>query len=185
MPKDPRRTETPEARAQRLLDDLNITTVPISVERISRLLGAQLRYSPLDDELSGMAFIKDGTPIIGVNSLHHPHRQRFTIAHEIGHLCLHRDHITNTVHVDKRFPISVRKRDATSAAGTERLEVEANRFAAALLMPSKALDQILAETRIDIEDDEALERCAKRFRVSKATLEFRIRNLSAKQGGKY
>ena len=30
-----------------------------------------------------------GTVMIGVNSLHHLHRQRFTIAHECGHLVLH------------------------------------------------------------------------------------------------
>jgi Zn-dependent peptidase ImmA (M78 family) len=178
--RNPRRhAATPEDHAQRLLDELNITAVPVPVERIPKLLGAQLRYSPLDDELSGMAFVRDGTPIIGVNALHHPHRQRFTIAHEIGHLRLHRDHITNTVHVDKGFPVSMLNRDATSAAGTERLEIEANQFAAALLMPRKVLDQILAETRIDIDDEAAVKNCAKKFRVSKATLEFRIRNLPA------
>jgi Zn-dependent peptidase ImmA (M78 family) len=183
MPKLQQREETPEHRAQKLLDELGITSVPVPVEKIPKLLGAQLRYSPLDDELSGMAFVKDGTPIIGVNALHHPHRQRFTIAHEIGHLCLHRDHITNTVHVDKGFPVSVLKRDATSAAGTERLEIEANQFAAALLMPRKILDQVLAETRIDIDDEAALEDCAKKFKVSRATLEFRIRNLSPEPAG--
>lgn len=177
MQKPRRRVATPEDHAQRLLNELNITAVPVPVEKIPKLLGAQLRYSPLDDELSGMAFVKDGTPIIGVNALHHPNRQRFTIAHEIGHLCLHRDHITNAVHVDKGFPVSVLNRDATSAAGTERLEIEANQFAAALLMPKRVLDQILAETRIDIDDEAALKTCAKKFKVSKATLEFRIRNL--------
>lgn len=178
MPKPHQETETPEASAQKLLDELKITTIPVPVEKIPKMLGAQLRFSPLDDELSGMAFVKDGTPIIGVNALHHPHRQRFTIAHEIAHLRLHREHITNTVHVDKGFPVSVLKRDPTSAAGTERLEIQANQFAAALLMPRKILDQVLAETRIDIEDEAALESCAKKFKVSKATLEYRIRNLS-------
>lgn len=183
MPKQQPRGETPEASAQRLLDELKITTIPVPVERIPKLLGALLRYSPLDDELSGMAFIKDGTPIIGVNALHHPHRRRFTIAHEIAHLRLHRDHITGTVHVDKGFQVSVLKRDATSAAGTERLEIEANQFAAALLMPRRILRQVLAETRTDIEDEAALENCAKKFKVSKATLEYRIRNLAMEAAG--
>jgi Zn-dependent peptidase ImmA (M78 family) len=166
-----------------MLDDLKIATIPVPVEKIPKMLGAQLRYSPLDDELSGMAFVKDGTPIIGVNALHHPNRQRFTIAHEIGHLDLHREHITNTIHVDKGFTVSVLRRDSASAAGTERLEIEANQFAAALLMPRKILDQVLAETRIDIDDVVALENCAKKFKVSKATLEYRIRNLSSDTSG--
>jgi Zn-dependent peptidase ImmA (M78 family) len=174
-----RRVQTPEGQAQELLDQLSITTVPVPVERIPKLLGAELRYSPLDEQLSGFVFIKDGTPIIGVNSLHHPNRQRFTISHEVAHLCMHRRHITNTVHVDKGFPVSMLKRDSKSAAGTERLEIEANRFAAALLIPRRTLDQLLDEARIDIEDESELSAYAKRFRVSKAMLNFRIRNLFA------
>lgn len=175
--------ETPEAQAEKLLDELKITSVPVPVEKIAKLLGAQLRYSPLDDSLSGMAYVKDGTPIIGVNSLHPPNRQRFTIAHEIAHLCMHREYITNTVHVDKTFPMSVLKRDAKSAAGTERLEIQANQFAASLLMPRKALDHVLAETKVDLVDEDALENCAKKFKVSKATLQYRIRNLSSESAG--
>src|SRR6202022_1163955 len=122
----------PAACAKELLAKLNIRTVPIPVDRIAKALGAQLRYSPLDEELSGMIFIKEGIPIIGVNSLHHPHRQRFTIAHEIGHLELHRRFITDQIHVDKKFTVLMR--DPNSATGTDRLEIEANRFAAELLM---------------------------------------------------
>jgi Zn-dependent peptidase ImmA (M78 family) len=183
MAKNQQGGETPEARAQRLLDELNLTTIPVPVERIPKLLGAQLRFSPLDEELDGMAFIKDGIPIIGVNALHHPNRQRFTIAHEIGHLVLHRDHITNTVHVDKGFLAPVLKRDATSAAGTERLEIEANAFAAALLIPRKFLERLLAEKKIDIEGEAALEALAKKFKVSRAMLQWRIRNLSPETVG--
>ena len=170
--------ETPEAEAQKLLNELGITTFPVPLEKIARHLGAQLRFSPLDEELSGMVFVKDGVPIIGINSLHHPNRQRFTIAHEIAHLCLHRDHITNNVHVDKDFPVSVLRRDAMAAEGTERLEIQANQFAAALLMPRKLLAQMMAAAQTDIEDEPPLEEWAKKFKVSKATLEFRIRNLS-------
>ena len=96
-----------------------------------------MRFSPFDDELSGMVYIKEGTPIIGVNSLHHPNRQRFTIAHELGHLELHRPMITSSVHVDKNFPALMR--DPRTATGTERIEIDANRFAAELLMPGARL----------------------------------------------
>lgn len=171
------RRERLEARARKLLDDLGIRSIPIPVDRIARALGAQIRFSPLDEELSGLICIKDGVPIIGVNTLHHPHRQRFTIAHEIAHLQLHRDHITSAVHVDKRFNEAVLKRDADSATGTEWLEIEANFFAAALLMPRHILVQHLTASRIDIDDDGPLEDLSKKFHVSKATLQYRIRNL--------
>jgi Zn-dependent peptidase ImmA (M78 family) len=173
-----------EARARRLLDDLGIRGIPVPVDRIARSLGAQIRFSPLDEELSGLICIKDGVPIIGVNTLHHPNRQRFTIAHEIGHLQLHRDHITSAVHVDKSFPDQVLKRDAASATGTEWLEIEANFFAAALLMPRHILVQHLMASPIDIDDEGPLEDLSKKFHVSKATLQYRIRNLMGETGAK-
>ena len=174
---------SPEGEAQKLLDELGIATTPVPVEKIARQLGAQLRYSPLDEALSGMVYVKDGVPIIGVNALHHPNRQRFTIAHEIAHLRLHIEHIKNAVHVDKEFPVSVLRRDATSTTGTERLEIEANQFAAALLMPKRILSQTMAAAHTDIDVEPPLEDWAKRFKVSKATLEFRIRNLSQERAG--
>ena len=105
---------------------LKITQPPVPVERIARYLGAHVQFSPFDGEISGMIYIKDGIAIIGVNALHPPNRQRFTIGHECGHLVLHRHLITQEVHVDKKF--AVLRRDDTSATGTERVEIEANRF---------------------------------------------------------
>jgi Zn-dependent peptidase ImmA (M78 family) len=175
----PARRHNPERRARELLVRLNIRGVPVPVERIGKALGAVIRYSPLDEELSGMIYVKDGLPIIGVNALHHPNRQRFTIAHEIGHLEMHRDQITDRVHVDKTFPIKVGglQRNAKSALGTEPVEIEANRFAAALLIPESYLDQVLGDQDFDIDDDAPLEDLARKLRVSKQALEFRIRNL--------
>jgi len=144
------------------------------VERIAKALGAQVRFSPFDAELSGMVYIKDGVPIIGVNSLHHSNRQRFTIAHELGHLELHRQMITSNVHVDKKFPALMR--DPKSATGTEQIEIEANQFAAELLMPIALIEQALAGKQFDIDDDGPIEELAKKFRVSKQALEYRIRN---------
>lgn len=166
-----------EARASKLLSSLSVHEIPVPVEKIAKSLGARVRFAPFDEELSGFVFIKDGTPIIGVNSLHHPNRQRFTIAHEIAHLQLHPEHITTEVHVDKRFAEPVLKRDSSSATGEARIEVEANQFAAALLMPADLLNEILQESPIDIEDETSIEEWAKKFVVSKAALQYRIRNL--------
>jgi Zn-dependent peptidase ImmA (M78 family) len=175
MPKLPRHSV--EARANKLLASLGIHQLPVPVEKIAKALGARVRFAPFDDELSGFVFIKDGVPIIGVNSLHHPNRQRFTMAHEIAHLRLHPDQITTEVHVDKQFAEPVLKRDGSSATGSERIEVEANQFAAALLMPAAILNQILEQAPIDIEDETSIEEWAKEFLVSKAALQYRIRNL--------
>lgn len=169
-------SDDPYARARHLLARLHIDSIPTPVEKIAKAVGARLRFSPFDAELSGMVYIKDGLPIIGVNSLHHPNRQRFTIAHELGHLELHKEMITTSVHVDKEFPALMR--DLASAAGTERAEVEANQFAAELLVPRKLLDRVLAGKQFDIEDEKPLEELAQKFRVSRQALEYRIRSRS-------
>lgn len=94
-------------------------------------------YSPLDNELSGLIYIKKNTPIIGINSLHHPNRQRFTIAHECGHLLLHKALVSGGIHVGKRFPMLMR--DSVSVTGVSEIEIEANLFAAETLMPQTFL----------------------------------------------
>ena len=161
--------------ANALLDRFGISHVPIPVEQIADSLGAVVRFSPLEDSLSGMIFIESTRTIIGVNSHHHPNRQRFTIAHEIAHLQLHRKRILHEVHVDKGFRVLMR--DGSSASGTERMEIEANQFAAELLMPSSLLNIMLKKRGFDIDDVRPLEVLARKFRVSKQALEFRIRNL--------
>jgi Zn-dependent peptidase ImmA (M78 family) len=119
-----------------------------------------------------MIFIKDGVPIIGVNSLHHPNRQRFTIAHEIGHLVMHRNKLSSTVHVDKIF-----ERGVLATLGSDQDEIEANRFAAELLIPRAFLEKEITDESFDIDDDRPMERLAKLFRVSRQMLEFRFQNL--------
>lgn len=165
----------PRLAAEKILKDLGIQSAPVPVERIAKYLDAQVRYSPLDQELSGMIYIKDGVPIIGVNSLHHPNRQRFTIAHELGHLILHKDLVANSVHVDKEFRMLLR--GPSAGEGTDRIEIEANEFGAELLIPRMLLDQMLAGKQFDIDDDQPFQELAKRFRVSRQMLSYRIRNL--------
>ena len=162
---------------EKLLRDNQVTSPPVPVERIARKL-AELRFSPLDDELAGMVYVKDGTPIIGVNSLDHPNRQRFTISHECGHFVLHKSQITKEVHVDKNFPML--RRDSVSAAGVDDMEIEANLFAAELLMPRNYLVDALGalgNKHLDIEDDVTVNALARRFRVSPSAMRFRLGGL--------
>jgi Zn-dependent peptidase ImmA (M78 family) len=176
-----KQNDDPATRVQGLLTEFNVRAAPVPVDKIAKGLGAQLRFSPLDDELSGMIYVSNGTPIIGINSLHHPNRQRFSIAHEIGHLVLHRPFLSGKVHVDKEFrvPVAVLNRDATSALGTEQIEVQANQFAAELLMPTAWFMDALDSKAVDIDNEGPLEELARKFRVSRQALEYRIRNLAA------
>lgn len=170
-----RRRATIQKRARDLLEEHNINSAPVSVDRIAKTFRVQLRFSPLDDELSGMIYVKDGIPIIGVNALHHPNRQRFTMAHEIGHLVLHRTEITKEIHVDKDFPMLMR--DSESSAGVNEMEIEANLFATELLMPAAFLVRSLGGESFDIDDDGAVIALAKEYKVSASAMRFRLGNL--------
>lgn len=145
---------------------------PVPVERIAAALGAQLRYSPFDGELAGMLLRDDEKVVIGVNSLHHINRQRFTIAHECGHLILHKG---KDVHIDRSFRVN--RRDERSSQAIDPEEIEANRFAAELLMPYDSLLADLQDSDIDIEDDTQLKELAERYQVSVQALTHRITNL--------
>jgi Zn-dependent peptidase ImmA (M78 family) len=175
-----KRSAEPATQVDAILNRFGVRAAPVPVDRIAKGLGAQLRFSPLDEELSGMIYISENTPIIGINSLHHPNRQRFSIAHEIGHLVLHHHLISGKVHVDKEFRVQfvALNRDATSALGTEKIEIEANQFASELLMPTAWFTQALASKPFDIDNEGPLEELAKKFRVSRQALEYRIRNLA-------
>lgn len=63
-------------------------------------------------------------------------RQRFTAAHEIGHFILHRDRIGEGLHENYLL-----RSDALS----NRQEVEANKFAADLIMPRPLIDKLMEE----------------------------------------
>ena len=157
------------AQARALLAGHQIATPPVPVERIAKAMNVAVRYAPLEEELSGMAFIKDDMKVIAVNALHHPNRQRFTIAHELAHHVLHVELLRNGVHVDK----VVLKRDALAAAGSDDVEIEANVFASELLMPEQLIGSIL-EQSVDLNDETRLLALARRFKVSVAALQFRL-----------
>ena len=110
--------------------------------------------------------------MIGVNRDQAAVRQRFTIAHELGHLLLHE---RSQVHVDREF--RVRLRSGVSREGTDRDEMEANRFAAELLMPIGFLRADLEEWELDLADDRQLRALARRYGVSTQSLAIRLNNL--------
>lgn len=165
-------TERARKLARSILQEFGVSTPPVPVERIIKSRKIALQYAPLDEDLSGMAYIKDGVGIIGVNALHHPNRQRFSAAHELGHHVLHASEISLAVHVDKG--IRVLFRNDVSALGTEPMEVEANAFASELLIPEDLLASVLEGEGVDLEDEAAIEALARRFRVSPAAMRFRL-----------
>ena len=142
---------------------------------IARSLGATVRYAPFKGELAGMLIRDDDERgvVIGVNSLHHPNRRRFTIAHECGHLQLHEG---QRAYVD-RSPLRINRRDEVSSQATDAEEIEANRFAAELLMPYEMIMEDLLESDLDIEDEAELRDLAERYGVSLQAMTLRLRSV--------
>lgn len=155
-----------------LLAQAGVTEPPVPVEQLAHRAGAVLRYVPFEGEISGMLYHEAGQVVIGVNALHSPTRQRFSIAHELGHLRLHQG---RKLRIDRDFRTLFR--DGHSAEAIDPEEMETNDFAAELLMPANWLERDLANSKFDYEDDESLRSLAERYRVSLQAMLFRLTNL--------
>lgn len=165
-----------EELAGTLLREAGVKEPPVPIEKIARDHGALISYQPFDaDDISGLLYRSaDSAPVIGVNSSNSKVRQRFTVAHELGHLLLHegRDLILERL-------VRVNFRDATSSTATDEEEIDANRFAAEVLMPRPLLERslsVLLRGR-SMTDGELVQRLATRFEVSQQSMEFRMASL--------
>lgn len=162
-----------------LLTRAGVTKPPVPVERIARLLDVEIRYVSFQGDISGMVAREGGRAVIGVNTLHPTARQRFTIAHEIGHLELGH-HLEGSgqdgMHIDRDFKVMLR--DAKSSQATDPIEIEANNYAAALLMPRSMLTkEPELNLGVDIEDDRLIHGLARRYRVSPQAMTYRLTNI--------
>ncbi|MGH3784352.1 MAG: ImmA/IrrE family metallo-endopeptidase [Pseudonocardiaceae bacterium] len=161
--------------AQELLTRHGVFEPPTPIAQLVTAEGILLVEEPFrDDEVSGVLLREPGHTTIIVNAANADVRKRFTIAHEIGHYKLHK----GTVYLDGRARVNFR--DGLSSMATNREEIEANAFAAALLMPNNwvhtAFESIVRQGTINSEDELA-EILAGRFAVSRQAMQFRLVNL--------
>lgn len=136
-------------------------TVPVDPWEISQSLGCSICSLPENEsELSGKYEVSDGIPTLFFNLRDGRLRQRFTIAHELGHHVL--DH-----------PPSMRDPAANySASYFQPREVAANKFAAELLMPYDAM-RVLVFSR----GMRKIEDLARQFDVSQMAMLTRLKSL--------
>lgn len=160
-----------EKAAERLLKKHGIKRAPVPVEQLVKREDLKLKYHDLEDTVSGLLIDQRPEVVVAVNSKHHPNRQRFTIAHELGHYTLHRG--DPTVFVDNLL-VHFRSGPAT----LDHREAEANAFAAALLMPQSFLIEDIEKTNIDALDESAVKSLAAKYQVSVMALTIRLERLS-------
>jgi Zn-dependent peptidase ImmA (M78 family) len=167
------------ARIEQLTDSLlreaRVPDAPVPIDEIVRGQGIVIRLMDLK-EISGLV-VRDGTrTVIGVNRDHAPTRRRFTMAHELAHALLHEG---QEVRYDQDFRVDFRS--GASSLGNDVVEMEANFFAASILMPWRFLEADPLVAGLDFEDAEAaVKPLAARYRVSPHAMSIRLGNLSAR-----
>jgi len=167
----------PEVAAQSVLAMLGSVEPPVDVERAAEFLSLSVIEDRMERSISGLLYRDDDAVIIGVNANHPRRRQRFTVAHEIGHYLLHKGRPVVLDHVRMNF------RDANSSTATDSEEIQANAFAAELLMPR---DAVMAHTKRlsateDATEGSVLRDLAETFEVSEQAMEYRLINLGLRR----
>jgi len=154
--------------AKEVLTYLNLTTVPIAVEKICDALDIAIIEDDLTylekkhgNEIAGLIYLdaKKDIRAIFVNEKDPFPRQRFTVAHELGHFFLHL--------TDKEDGVFVSFRSLKSPQ-----ETEANKFASDLLMPAALLKEEHKKAFIA-----TAEYFAELFEVSRKAMQIRLNYL--------
>lgn len=154
--------------AQKILGTYWNGLLPVDVECLAGAMGITVQKDPFMDG-SGMIELKSSGPVITVKDTEVGTRQRFTIAHEIGHLVL--GHLNG---------VSALHRDEASNFTTGvfmPVEREANQFAAELLMPGRVVSYAISERGYT-----RLESLAALFGVSEVAMSWRLKNLGITHG---
>ena len=147
--------------------DKHLTSRPVKLGELARELGVQIKVSTLQTGISGQIKNDDGQYIVRVNRYEARERQRFTIAHELAHYFLHRDIID-------RSENGISDNVLYRSGEPERIEYEANRLAADIVMPMDLVEQQLEEEFGGVVTEATIENLAASFQVSKAAMEIRL-----------
>lgn len=170
-----------DEKARDMLTRAEAFVQPIDLNRILEKLKLELKLAPMEEEYSG--FLAVDERVIVINRQHPKTRQRFTIAHEIGHYHLHRSRQASNVFIDRavyfRSDREVYFRDNQFGEADHRMELEANAYAAGLLMPQQLLDRYIDQHADDVDLSKAagIRMLADEFEVSRAAMEYRLQNL--------
>ncbi len=149
-------------KARQVLRKYKITDVPTDLQAICKGLGVE--YVELNDpnELDGALLEMDGMRIAMLNRAKSFVRGRFTLAHELGHICLEhgkRDFYDPEVARELGEDLPENKKPAK--------EQEADAFASELLIPMEQLKKYQSELK-------NLDKMAELFLVSKQAMSIAI-----------
>lgn len=157
-----------ERIAHQTLIEHGMLSIPVDPVVIANRLGIRVSNAVFSDaSISGMIAQRGDKKSLLVNDGDSVERKRFTIAHELGHCVLHLDN--EGEFVDSATDLF--RTESNAAEGkTHKQEVEANEFAAALLMDAQLVREIW-------NDCKNLKRTATIFMVSESAMGIRLNSL--------
>jgi Zn-dependent peptidase ImmA (M78 family) len=121
--------------AKRVLADSKLKIPPVDLKEILKTYG--IGYEEIDDfpDTVDALIVEDGSKVYAaVNAKQHPHRKRFSLAHELGHFFLHRQGMP-----DEPITIDNPPTDSLDTETKDPAEIEADLFAGELLVPLEML----------------------------------------------
>lgn len=121
--------QNPVLLARSVLKENSATTHKNLLPTVAQRYGIKLEPYNFIDAIAGALIITDNYTVIGYNINHPPSRQRFTIAHEIGHYLLGHGTMCSV---------------ASRLVADKGKEHAANLFAAEILMPKEKVVRLAA-----------------------------------------
>jgi len=161
---------------------------PVNIEAMARDFGLEVdKKAELADGISGqLARSKDGSYIVSANGKEHYFRQRFTIAHEIGHFVLHKSEVDKHGGVDDNTKYRSTQDGNFYNTSIDLIhEKQANGFAARVLMPEILVLEFIREFKEENGRPPNLSDLYKKFQVSASAMLWRLKNLELKPGEDY
>jgi Zn-dependent peptidase ImmA (M78 family) len=114
-------------------------TNDIAGETLAKLYpDVKIRFDDLPEGILGSFSFDERVITISNVIIDDEHRRNFTLAHEIGHLCLHEPYLKG--HAKKFVDYSMDKMKLLQDDLIKRMEQHANKFASFLLMPQGKLE---------------------------------------------
>ena len=159
-----------EEIAENSLHQHGLYSIPVDPVVLASELGIRVNNAKFSEPSLAAMLAKRGSNIwILLDESGSPSRKRFSIAHELGHHFLHLE--SDGEIVDRNADLFRVSEYATSEITPERRrEIEANQFAAALLMPERLVRQVWP-------DYSSVSEMAKLFQVSEESMGYRIASL--------
>jgi Zn-dependent peptidase ImmA (M78 family) len=126
------RYDKARAAARLLIKDLKIEKAPVDVLDIARKCGLEYEEpGTFPDEVSGLIITYPDCTVVFVNKNHPQKRRRFTLAHEIYHYHV----LGEKLVLEDTSMIGRLGANGITIAGRDPIEVEADAFAADILIP--------------------------------------------------